>query len=75
MDTLASKQEAVDNCYFIKTILMLLVVLYHSIVFCGNWFHVKEVIYPSQPLAVLAQWLNSFHVYGFTLVSGYLFFT
>lgn len=72
MDNLqASKLE---NCIFVKTILMLLVLLYHSCVFwTGNWFQAQDVAIASEGLSVIARWLNSFHIYGFTLVSGYLF--
>jgi fucose 4-O-acetylase-like acetyltransferase len=31
-------------------------------------------VYTAQPLGVLSSWLNTFHIYGFTLVSGYLFY-
>ena len=52
---------------------MLLVVIYHSIaIWMGGWFDT-----PAEPNAIfkqLAIWLNSFHIYGFTLVSGYLFY-
>lgn len=75
MNNQAENQIHLDNCTFIKTILMLLVVVYHSVVFwTGNWFTVHSVEIESYPLAVLSYWLNSFHIYGFTLVSGYLFF-
>lgn len=63
-----------DNCYFVKTILMLLVVLYHSILFWGgSWLDNQPVIFKSKALSIIAVWLNTFHIYGFTLVSGYIF--
>lgn len=53
---------------------MLLVVLYHSMIFWeGTWFTEDPKI-PSPILGYFASWLNSFHVYAFTLVSGYLFY-
>ena len=62
------------NCVFIKSILMLLVILYHSTVFWnGNWFTVEPVAFQSTILGVFSQWLNSFHIYAFILVSGYIF--
>lgn len=62
------------NCYFVKTILMLLVVGYHSMVFwSGDWFTVISPANQSDILVWLSKWLNSFHIYGFTLCSGYLF--
>ena len=37
-------QKNLDNCIFIKTILMTLVILYHSMIFWGgDWFNVKSV--------------------------------
>lgn len=62
-----------ENCTFVKTCLMFTVILYHSCVFwTGKWF-VLPVASPAVPLAYFARWINSFHVYAFVLVSGYLF--
>lgn len=62
-----------DNCTFVKTILMLLVILGHAMAFwSGDWFTANPII-PSQGLKIMYTWLNSFHIYGFTLVSGYIF--
>ena len=70
-----NKQTEIENCTFAKTVLMILVILYHSMVFWnGTWFKVEPVIYKSKGLTLLSQWLNSFHIYGFTLISGYLFY-
>lgn len=68
-----SRRE-LDNCTFVKTVLMLTVVLYHSILFWGGSWFTKDPAFSAQPLAMLAGWMNSFHIYGFTLVSGYLFY-
>lgn len=66
--------KMLDNCYFVKTVLMLLVVFYHSILFWGgSWIDNQPVIFKSKFLSILAVWLNTFHIYGFTLVSGYIF--
>lgn len=44
------------NCVFIKSILMLLVILYHSTVFWnGNWFTVEPVAFQSTILGVFSQ--------------------
>lgn len=65
--------KQIENCSFIKFVLMLCVVAYHSIVFwSGNWF-TKNPVFQSDFLNHLSQWLNSFHIYGFTLISGYIF--
>ncbi|CAI3293104.1 hypothetical protein CIRMBP1241_00706 [Enterococcus cecorum] len=68
--------ERIDNCTFVKTALMVLVIVYHSILFWGanNWLASTEVVFNSPVLAETGKWLNSFHIYGFTLVSGYLFY-
>ena len=61
------------NCTFVKTVLMVLVVLYHCCVFwTGNWFS-KNPLITSQEIGMFSQWLNSFHIYSFFFVSGYLF--
>lgn len=64
----------INNCTFVKTVLMLIVVLYHSILFWkGGWF---TVIYPERTfsfISVISSWLASFHIYGFVLTSGYIY--
>lgn len=68
------KQIELANCTFVKTVLMLLVVLYHCVVYwTGTWF-TGTPVHKSSVLAEVASWMNSFHIYGFTLVSGYLFY-
>ncbi len=65
----------IDNCYFVKTVLMIIIVFYHSILFWSEtWLTEFKPIFESKTLAVMANWLNSFHVYAFTLVSGYIFY-
>lgn len=68
------KKRELENCNFVRTVLMLIIVLYHSILFFGgNWF-TKDAVFTSKTLSFAASWLNSFHIYGFTLVSGYVFY-
>ncbi len=68
------KDIELKNCTFVKTNCMLLVVLYHSILYWnGNWF-IGQPIIECKTLSFLADWLNTFHVYTFTFVSGYLFY-
>lgn len=68
------RQKEVSNCTFLKMVLMLLVVSYHCMIFwTGTWF-TNNIVTKSNILSVLSNWLNSFHIYGFTLVSGYLFY-
>ena len=73
MNTEIKNETKLENCSFIKTVLLFLVVLYHSCVFwTGNWWD-TEPVFPSIGLNYLSLWLNSFHVYAFTLASGYIF--
>lgn len=70
----ASKQAELDNCTFIKTILMLCVIIGHCVNFWnGTWFTVIKPRYSSDIIATISIWLNSFHIFGFTLISGYLY--
>ena len=62
------------NLDFIKTVLMILIVLYHSFCFLGgNWFTIIPIQKQLIP-SILLEWLNSFTIYSFVLVSGYLFY-
>ena len=70
-----NRTEQLENCSFAKTILMIIIVFYHSILFWkGNWFDTIEPVYSCKSLGVLAEWLNTFHIYAFTLISGYIFY-
>lgn len=62
------------NCNFVKTILMLTVVIYHAMLFWGGggWF-TGTPVYNSDILRELALCLNYFHVQAFTLVAAYLY--
>lgn len=72
-NTLTDRQ--LDNCTFIKTVLMLLVVLYHSCLFwTGSWFTQVSPAQEAPVLVLLSKWLGSFHIHCFTLVSGYIFY-
>lgn len=72
MDT---KNEELKNCYFVKTVLMLAVILYHSLIFwSGQGWGYQEPVHEVKILGMISKWLGSFHVYGFTLVSGYIFY-
>lgn len=66
-------ERELSNCGFVKTILMLLVILGHACAFwSGHWFTDNPAL-PSRGLNALFEWLNSFHIYAFALVSGYIF--
>lgn len=69
---LASK---LHNLTFIKTVLMLCVMVGHSVNFWkGTWFTAITPAYESPVLAYISDFMNAFHIYAFTLVSGYLFY-
>ena len=62
-----------ENCTFAKTILMLIVVLGHCFDFwTGSWFTANPV-YHAPILGVIADYCNSFHIFAFALISGYIF--
>ena len=62
-----------EDITFIKTVLMLVVVAYHSCIFWnGTWFGRAPAI-SSDGLNILSRWLNSFQMQVFFLVSGYIF--
>lgn len=54
--------DKLENCYFVKNILMSMVVLYHSIAIWipGGWFVPPEE--SSYMLGIVALWLNFFHI-------------
>lgn len=72
-----SIQKGVDrqmeNCNFIKVVLMGFIVLYHSLAIWlpEGWFGTPA--WKSTSFSLIAQWLNSFHIYAFVLISGYIF--
>ena len=72
--TILTEQAELSNCNFVKTILMLLVVIYHCILYWGGKWFVGSPVFSAPALSIFAEWLNSFHIYAFTLVSGYLFY-
>ena len=71
---ISNRQTELTNCTFVKTVLMLIVLIYHCIIFwTGSWF-VKTPTLSAEPLSWASRWMNTFHIYGFALVSGYLFY-
>lgn len=67
-------EDELENCDFIKVGLMFFVVLGHSMALWGpnGWFN-QAPAYPSKILSFLVTWIGSFHIYGFALVSGYIY--
>lgn len=68
------KKNTLLNCTFVKTILMLMVILGHSTAFWGeDWFNASEPVFRADRLGIFSNWVGSFHIYAFVLVSGYIF--
>ena len=68
------KKITLLNCTFVKTILMLTVILGHSTAFwADDWFTAREPVFAADWLGIFSNWLGSFHIYAFVLVSGYIF--
>lgn len=73
MYDLKQKEEELKNISFLKTVLMIIIVLYHSIIFWGGSWFTKNPAQQIVALKWLSEWMNTFHIYGFTLASGYLY--
>ena len=68
------RSKELKNCSFIKTVMMLSVVVFHSSLFwLRDSFFVEKAAFPAPPLALLAEFLGAIHIYVFTLISGYIF--
>lgn len=66
------KTETLQNCDFIKLIMMLLVVLEHAIAVTNdNWFNLD--IQRNDDLHLISWTLDQFHIFAFALISGYIF--
>lgn len=74
IDNSKLSSKYIDNCTFVKTVLMILVVLGHSVNFWkGNWFSAVEPSFSSNILVLISDFVNSFHIYAFVIVSGYVY--
>ena len=61
---MTTKGQELKNCTPVKTILMLTIVLYHSIViFAGTWGP-YQVADKAPILGYMAEWMNSWHIYA-----------
>ena len=55
-------------------ILMIIIVLYHSLLFMnGQWFTAVSIV-PQEVPSYICKWLNSFPIYSFVFISGYIFY-
>lgn len=64
-----------QNCNFCKTVLMIIIVLYHAGMFWTN--NCKPVITPVQQapiIGIFVNWMATFHIYAFTMISGYIYY-
>ena len=62
------------NLGFSKAVLMLLVIVGHALAFwSGEWFPIVQVSIEEPALNLCFEWLSSFHIYAFVLISGYIF--
>lgn len=63
-----------QNSDFVKTVLMLCVILCHSCAFwTGSWFSAITPVFQNEYIGYFANWLGTFHVYGFTVISGFIY--
>ena len=70
-DGLKYKTYELKQCGEIKSVLMVAVVLYHSMLCSAgiNWAP-QDAYKTSELLLYVARYLNSVHIYAFTFVSG-----
>ena len=70
------RSEELNNCTPIKAILMLIIVLYHSMIIYadgGVWGPCTRA--DEAPfIGYIAEWMNTWHIYAFVLISGYIFY-
>lgn len=64
--------KTLQNCDFVKLVLMILVVLEHSIAVTNdNWFNLE--IQKDSHLRWVSWTLDQFHIFAFVIISGYIF--
>ncbi len=72
---LSRDNVTLQNCNFIKTILMISIVLAHSTLFWGgDWFTALPCAEILLILPQIGKWLCSFNIFCFALISGYIFY-
>lgn len=70
----SGSNKSLLNINLVRLTLAILIVLYHSILFLNGHYFSAISIEKNLVASYIADWLNSFHVYAFVFVSGYLFF-
>lgn len=73
IDKVNGKSIELKNIYFVRCILMISVVLCHSMAFWTNDWFTKNPYFEAPYLGIISEWLGTFHVYAFVMVSGYTF--
>lgn len=54
---------------------MLIIVLYHAGLFwSGNWFSAITPAESAPVIDVIVKWMATFHIYAFTLISGFIYY-
>lgn len=67
-------ETELSNCNYIKALLMIIVVLCHCMsIYTGDWGPYDPAV-DAPVFSFLTSWTGTFHVYGFTLISGYIFY-
>ncbi len=66
--------KRLENVNLIKIILMVLIVISHSIIFLNGSWYPYGTIEKVNVISYVVDWLGSFHIFAFTLVSGYIFY-
>ena len=70
----SSGDKQLENCTFVKGVLLLIIILSHSMVFWrGDWFTAITATSIRPEIRAVVSFVSNFHVYAFTLVSGYLY--
>lgn len=66
--------QLLNRLPYIKGILILIIVLYHSMLYwTGVWNFTSMIGEELLPISIITDWLNSFHIYAFTFISGFIF--
>ena len=67
--------ERLENINAIRVVMMLVIVLYHSMIFFGGqWIKFESPFYNANYIVFLAKLLNTFHIQTFCMISGFLFY-
>lgn len=69
------EQQLFAACNYCKTLMMLIIVVFHGLGFWGirDWYVTAPI--DSFPIVeLICKWMASFHIYTFVLVAGFLFY-